>query len=189
MQINNNSSSQNFGMALKISKGARKALQNASLTEISNLQKAGEELKDTKFYHVAVDENLKCTLKADKDAYFDRFETPEFITRYGTTRNSQGLTEQARNILLISKKNAYNSSDLCGVARYEKDGEPVFNVWGNGYVLNNLDSIEQLAKATKILDGVAIDKYAEATQNIAKATIENQNKNKVIEHLLDSFGE
>ena len=62
MQINNNYSSPNFGMALRISKGARKALENASFDEIEALEKAGKELKDTKFYHVAVDENLKCNL-------------------------------------------------------------------------------------------------------------------------------
>ena len=46
MQINNNVQSPNFGMALKISKGAKKALENCSNETIEELQKAGEALKD-----------------------------------------------------------------------------------------------------------------------------------------------
>lgn len=54
MQINNNVQSPNFGMALKINPGARKALKECSLETVQNLQKAAEDLKDTKLFHVKV---------------------------------------------------------------------------------------------------------------------------------------
>lgn len=191
MQINNNYSSPNFGMALKISKGAKKALENASLDEIKALQKAGEDLKDTKFYHVSVDENLKCKLQADKNAYFGRFDTNMYGTRYGSEKNSQGLSETARNIIIIHGKRSSSGSgvDLFGIARYENEGKPVFNVWNSGYVLNGIDSLGGLTTAAKILDGVAADKYAEAAKEAAKASKETVQKNVAIGKLLDSFGE
>ena len=188
MQINNNCSSPNFGMALKISKGARKALENASFDEIKTLQKAGEELKDTKFYHVAVDENLKCNLQADKNAYFGWFNTPFFLTHYGATKNSQGLKEIDRNIIHIyGKKPMGVGTDLYGVARYEHEGKPVFNVWDGDYALNDISNLDQLTSVTKILDGVAAEKYAEATSKTSQAA--RAKKNEAIENLLDSYGE
>ena len=48
MQINNNVQSPNFGMALKISKGAKKALENCSNETIEELQKLKDEIKDLK---------------------------------------------------------------------------------------------------------------------------------------------
>lgn len=189
MQINNNCSSPNFGMALKISKGARKALENASFDEIKALQKAGEELKDTKFYHVSVDENLKCTLQADKNAYFGRFDTNMFGTRYGREKNSQGLSETARNIIIIHGKRSSSGSgvDLYGIARYENEGKPAFNVWDGDYALNDISNLDQLTSVTKILDGVAAEKYAEATSKTSQAA--RAKKNEAIENLLDSYGE
>lgn len=189
MQINNNCSSPNFGMALKISKGARKALENASFDEIEALEKAGKELKDTKFYHVAVDENLKCNLQANNNAYFGRFYTNRLLTRYGTIKNKEGLSETARNIIIIHGKRSSSGSgvDLYGIARYENEGKPVFNVWDSGYVLNGIDSLRELTTVAKILDGVAADKYAEATSKTSQAA--RAKKNEAIENLLDSYGE
>lgn len=188
MQINNNCSSPNFGMALRISKGARKALENASFDEIEALEKAGKELKDTKFYHVAVDENLKCNLQANNNAYFGRFYTNRLLTRYGTIKNKEGLTEIARNKIIISGRPPMGSdADLYGVARYEHEGKPVFNVWDGDYALNDISNLDQLTSVTKILDGVAAEKYAEATSKTSQAA--RAKKNEAIENLLDSYGE
>ena len=45
MQVNNNMSAQNFGMALKIKPEAMPALKNASIETLEKLGKIGEELK------------------------------------------------------------------------------------------------------------------------------------------------
>lgn len=55
-KISNNAAS--FGMALKITPAAKEALQNTTLETIQKLQKAGEELKDTKFYNLEIGEKL-----------------------------------------------------------------------------------------------------------------------------------
>lgn len=61
MQVNN-ISSQNFGMALKIKPEALSTLKNASRKEIEKLTKIGEELADTKYYHLEIGENGKRTI-------------------------------------------------------------------------------------------------------------------------------
>ena len=57
MQVNNVHQSPNFGMALKIKPSAVDALKNLSRGEIEQLQKAGEALKDTKYWHMVIGEN------------------------------------------------------------------------------------------------------------------------------------
>ena len=55
MQFNSRTS---FGMALKITPAAKDSLQKTTMDTIQKLAKAGEELKDTKFYHLEIGENL-----------------------------------------------------------------------------------------------------------------------------------
>ncbi len=62
MQINNTQcpkpQSTSFGMALKISPKAQKALEEASMETIEKLGKIGEDLKNTKYYNLEIGENL-----------------------------------------------------------------------------------------------------------------------------------
>jgi hypothetical protein len=64
MQINNNNHNQSF-TALKIRPKARKALENTSKEFINKLNCIGEELKDTKYYNMEIDENLCPHVYAD----------------------------------------------------------------------------------------------------------------------------
>lgn len=57
MQVNNVQQSPNFGMALRIKPSAVDALKTFSRGEIEKLQKAGQALKDTKYYHLEIGEN------------------------------------------------------------------------------------------------------------------------------------
>ena len=50
MQVNNNPSTQNFGMALKITKGSEEFLKKQSAETLNKLGKIGEEMKDYKFW-------------------------------------------------------------------------------------------------------------------------------------------
>ena len=57
MQISNNMnrfSAPQFGMALRINNGAEKFLQGKSMQTLEKLSKAGEEMKDFKFYDLEV---------------------------------------------------------------------------------------------------------------------------------------
>ena len=80
-----------------------------------------------------------------------------------------------------------SDADLYGIAKNEIEGKPVFNVWDGDYALNDISNLDQLTSVTKILDGVAAEKYAEATSKTSQAA--RSKKNEAIEKLLDSFGE
>lgn len=60
MQINNNFnrfSSPQFGMALKLNKGAEKYLQKQGMETLEKLSKAGEDMADFKYWDLEVNEN------------------------------------------------------------------------------------------------------------------------------------
>ncbi len=59
MQVNNNYSSPNFGMALKIKPEAMESLKKAPMETLETLERIGENLKDTKYYHMEILENLE----------------------------------------------------------------------------------------------------------------------------------
>lgn len=62
MQISNNMQSPNFGMALRIKSSALDSLKDMSRSDVEKLQKAGEALKDTKYYHLLIGENGERTV-------------------------------------------------------------------------------------------------------------------------------
>lgn len=57
MQVNNNVSAQNFGMALKVKPTATEYLQKQSKNTLETLEKLGEEFKDYKYWDLIVDKN------------------------------------------------------------------------------------------------------------------------------------
>ena len=57
MQVNSNVQTPNFGMALRIKPAAMDSLKSATRSQLENLEKIGEKLKDTKFYHLEIGEN------------------------------------------------------------------------------------------------------------------------------------
>ena len=87
MQINNNYSSPNFGMALKIKPEAMQALKKAPIETLETLEKIGDNLKDTKFYHLEIGEQASPRITSPyANKYSDVFEVekpkelyPEFL--------------------------------------------------------------------------------------------------------------
>lgn len=57
MQVNNNPSTQNFGMALKITKGSENFLKRESVETLNKLNKIGEEMKDYKYWDLKITEH------------------------------------------------------------------------------------------------------------------------------------
>lgn len=55
MNTNNNLTSPNFGMAMRIKPEARESLAKAPKKLLEELKKCGEELKDTKYYDLVID--------------------------------------------------------------------------------------------------------------------------------------
>ena len=164
MQIHNTSSNQNFGMALRINKNAAAKLKELPMEVLTDIQKVGHDLKGTRFYHVEIDENLGCKLTSEKDAYFG-LDIPHARTKQG----------KERNIVIID--------DLFGIARYETDSKPNYNIWS--YTpLTNINSIKSFKTIAKLLDGAAIKHYEE---NAAKV-VENADVARSVDNLINSFG-
>ena len=190
MQVSNNVQSPNFGMALRINKNAQKALKELPFKTIEELQKAGEELKDTAFYHVGIfekDGKLSAALESDKDAYFGLFKDRNgySATRNGRTKENGKEVIDDRIIMI-----ARGGDDLYGVARYLPQGEttPFYNTWGLFGSLNSPTSVSHLAKVAKLLDGVAQEKYAEKEAQMAKEILEKEKVVSAVDNLMDKFG-
>ncbi len=188
MQVNK-CQSPNFGMALKIDKGAKNALKNLSQKELYSIQKAGEDLKNTKFYDVRIDKNLKCFLEADPKAYFGKFKGDKYYTRI-----TGGDT--CANLIMIGKDNIHGLfNPLYIVTKYlnEMTQKANFDVikTGNDFLwqdksLNKISDVSQLADVAKILDNEAVKKSA----SIAKKNAEKVKENAItVEKLIKDFGE
>ena len=187
MQINNNVQSPNFGMALKISKGAKAALKELPMDSINRIQKAGAELVDTKFYHVEIDDKLTPRLTADKDAYFGLFKTKDFSTHHGIEKGSEAL-HAAKNVVMIDDNKTRRT--VVGVARYMPEGEtkPIFNVWGATGSYNEIDDVLHLSSIARILDATAVEKQCQKITKETAAKQEYERVSRAVNNLLDEFG-
>lgn len=198
MQVRNNLQSPNFGMAMKISKGARKALQDCSLETLQKLEKAGNDLKDTKFYHVNVDDNLCCNLERSKNAYWGPFKSENTYSVYLTEHNVQ------RKDALIFRIPNSDAFDV-GVTKVSSgtDAKPVFEIWGWDSNYNRPEDILSIANVAKVLDevstnlqdgimkivnGVAVKKLGGASVETLSEAERQTQVTKTINNLLDTFG-
>lgn len=192
MQINNTQcptpKSTSFGMALKISKGAKTALQDCSMDTIEELQKAGEKLKDTKFFHVKVDDDLSAKIDSDANAYFGFFKNDHYhANRHGETKTDGKMVPDDRIIMID-----YNTGGTyAGVGRYIPYGEkqPFYNAWGFLGAYKHVNDIYNLANIAKMLDNAAIENYTKACEKAELEKLEKAKISKAVDNLLDSFGE
>lgn len=102
MQINNNPSVQNFGMALRIKPEALEVLEKESSTVLASIERAGKELADTKFWDVEVGVSPKGTLTYTVDGNYcanayvggvrgKQFPNDEFLTIQSTWAGTDGV--------------------------------------------------------------------------------------------------
>lgn len=192
MQVNNTSQcpqpkSTSFGMALKISKGAREALNDCSMDTIEKLQKAGEELKDTKFFHVKVNDDLSAKIDSDENAYFGFFKNKDYsASRHGITK-SGGKEVPDDRIIMIEDRHG----TIAGVGRYVPYAEtkPIYDSWGVLGPYNHINDIKYLTKIAKILDNAAIENYNKSLDKAELEKLERAKVSKAIDNLLDTYGE
>lgn len=189
MEIRNNVQSPNFGMALKISKGARKALADSSIETVQKLQKAGEELKDTQFFHVKVDNDLGAKIESDENAYFGLFGRTgdEYsATKYGESKTDGRMVTDDRIILIDNKHGT-----IAGIGRYVpfQETKPFYNAWGALGPYNTVQNVNELANIAKILDKVAAEKHYQSLAEASKKLAEQSKINNAIDNLMDAFGE
>lgn len=176
MQINNNTSSPNFGMALKIKSSAMESLKKAPMETLESLEKIGADLKDTKYYHLEIGENLAPKITspyANKYASYFEVKKPErlypdllpYRTEWaGTELNGMKIGERYDGIINYSSKEA-------ALEAYNK--------------INSANSeLEKAALLTKELDNREIQKQAARNQ---ERLIDKAKEEKATE-LLNKFG-
>lgn len=175
MNVSNNVSSPNFGMALKIDKLAKEPLKKCDPAVIENLRTAGERIKDTKFYHVVVDKNLDAKLTAEPDAFFGVFD-PKIA---GVRSIKHGRED---NIVMIN--------DAYGVARYpvyNNSKKVRFNAWSYA-PLTKVEDVQDLATIAKVLDKAAVAKYEEEAAKQAIKEASAKKAENIVDDLILDYG-
>ena len=180
MQISQNTQSvypksTSFGMALKITPAAKEALEKATMKEIEQLQKAGEALKDTKYYHLEIGENL--TPRIDSPyanaytSYFKPIQPTQYDQFFSFETKWDGTTIAGR-----SKGQIVHPTIMFDTA--EQAQKAYAQVKDMHY------DIDRATALTKMLDDAEIKKQGEKDAAIAlKAKIKA-----AAQDLMDKFG-
>jgi hypothetical protein len=168
-----------------IDKKAAAALRTLPADTLSKIKDAGELLKDTKYYHAKINENLEARLVSENNPYFGLFRTERHTTHLGEDRKVGNKVVQAENIVIVNDKSGLSNY---GIAKYETEGVPRYNVWGAHGIYNRAGEVGEIAKAAKILDDVAIQKAAEAAENKSIAAKLQAKIDNEVDDLMSKFG-
>ena len=168
MQINNNSSSQNFGMALKIKPEAMESLKKASMDKLEVLGKIGEDLKDTKVYNLEVGKDLAPRITSPyANKYVKSFEVENPAVRKSVSDSPEFLNFKTvwdgTELSGLKKGDAYNSC-----ISYESK-EAALDAYNR--INSKTTTLEKAAELTKELDKALFKKanVAEAEKQISPA--------------------
>jgi hypothetical protein len=175
MQINNNPSVQNFGMALKIKKSPEvlKALEKQSAEVLEKIEKAGAELADDKykFWDVVVDADAKGNIRYTVDGNYcanayvggvsaKEFPRDEFLTIKSTWAGTDDVGghkvgEACETVMKMENvAAARNAHALINTSGYGIDNAvaaaKVLNEWtAYSNSVNAAKTAEQMAKTEK----------------------------------------
>ena len=158
MQVNSVQQSPNFGMALRIKPSAVADLKTFTRGEIEKLQKAGEALKDTKYYHLEIGEKGQRTIVSQ---YANKYDGGSFSV---DEPNDEFLKFRA-----IWK--GRESGDLKPGSEYNGcikflDKEAAKSAYTN---VKDTHGIERDVKMIKYLDAREVEKAAEEEAKRAEA--------------------
>lgn len=174
MQINNNSSSQNFGMALKIKPEAMESLKRASINQLEVLSKIGDDLKDTKVYNLEVGKDLAPRITSPyANKYVKSFEVENPAVRKSVSDSPEFLNFKTvwdgTELSGLKKGDAYNSC-----ISYESK-EAALDAYNR--INSKTTNLEKAAELTKELDNAAVRKanIAEAKKQAAQAVEDKAN--------------
>ncbi len=174
--LNNPQTSQpknaSFGMALKITKPALEALEKSNMETINRLTRIGEDLADTKFYHLEIGDGLKPRIDSTSaNSYVGSFVPLD--------PNDNVLVFKAvwdgSESLGLQKGKDYNiafafENRKAAQAAYEK--------------IKKLDIIDRAAELTKMLDKRAVEKEAKK----AEQRVERMKVREAAAKLMSRFG-
>ncbi|MBQ8459650.1 hypothetical protein IJ541_06070 [bacterium] len=174
MEVRNNVQSPYFGMALRIKKSEKIAekLSELPIETIRKIEKAGERLKDTQFYHVELGEDLVPRLVSKEGAYWGLNIENAAPVRYG----------EGDNIMLGSR---YGISRLSGGKA--EDGFVRHNAWDSCGALNKITDIDDLTDIALKLDSAAVKQARQQANLIAAQEVAKKEASSAANTLLSKF--
>ena len=178
MQINNNFnrfSSPQFGMALKVNKGAQEYLKKQSMDTLEKLAQAGKDMADCKFWDLEVNEK---GLRVKSKRYANAYINTE-INRDRDPNRFKSFTDVTFNTIYdgINGPKGQNYPIYMDLGSNEKAAK-VYNEF------QNLDYVDKNIALTNLLEARDAQKAAEeaAKKDAAQA------KNNFISDLFEKFG-
>ena len=178
MQINNNFnrfSAPQFGMALKVNKGAQEYLQKQSMNTLEKLAQAGKDMADCKFWDLEVNEK---GLRVKSKRYANAYINPE-INRDRDPNRFKSFTDVTFNTIYdgINGPTGQKYPLYLDLASNEKAAK-VYNEFPK------LDYVDRNIELTNLLEARDAQKAAEeaAKKDAAQA------KNNFISDLFEKFG-
>ena len=194
MQINSNpqipqQKNASFGMALKITKPAMEVLENSSMETINKLAKIGDDLTDTKYYHLVIGKDLKywiedCSNPYNKQAYYPNYL---LCKKPRGTRTYLSVTAMKYDVL-----HTYfyrESPRRFGIIGFD-NREEMLKAYDT--LKNTINKIEGAVELTKMLDKYECKRHEQlAAEAAAKRAAEAEKKAKIKEaasKLLEKFG-
>lgn len=173
MQVNNNVSAQNFGMALKLRSFASDYLEKQSKNTLETLGKLGEEFKDYKHWDLVVDnDGYHVVGKNFLDGQYAEIGTPKedsrFITDYFSVPvKSEKFADKGK---IVQRYMNYSNHDAA--------------VEGYNKIKNASSGLDRTAAFVRELETISAKKaYEEAAKNAADAE-----KTAKINDLINRFG-
>lgn len=172
MQVNNNVSAQNFGMALKVKPSAVDYLKNQPRKTLETLEKLGEEFKDYKHWDLVV----------DKDGYHavGKYHLDGQYTEIGRPKDYSTYSDNF-SVPVKSEKFADAGKEINKFMDYQdKDAAAI----GYANITNANSGIDRTAAFVRELEKLSAQKaYDEAAKNAADAE-----KAAKINDLINRFG-
>lgn len=183
MQVNNNHSAQNFGMALKIKPEALPVLRTKSSDFLNRVAKAGEELKNTKYWDVEIGAS-----KNNKDL--------EYVVNGRHYANAYTChirpKEEPRDEFLTLKAVWAGTEDVCG-RQVGDECETVMQMANKDAALKGYaklkehkyyDGLENATNATKVLE----EWTTSQAERQAHSVEDYRNRQNLANDLFDKFG-
>ena len=175
MQVNNVQNSPNFGMAMIITKGAKSAMNMASMNELMQLGEYGKALKDHSHVDLYLKEGLDAVVKSRRSgkAVKGPFEV---------------ISEPKDNVLTVIARNVEPVDDLNHFGKYVDTNLYFESQEAAKNAMDTLKKVNGLEAAVKYAE------YAEQSEKVlaekAKALKEqNAVKDNFVETLFNDFGE
>lgn len=169
MQVNK-VQSPSFGQ-LFINPKAEEKLEVQSHQTLLDLQQAKKDLKNTKFYHIYIGEDLKARMVSVPNAYWGSFNNQNYDTRY----NSEKIDPNAQIIKETSKHSLF---EQYGIFREKKgkDGLVRYRISGYNKLEQNAQRLDNISEDLGLLTRLTLDFDKAAKTNDRGIVVKRTNK-------------